>query len=235
MSMLSRHRKLFRVLLVSVLIFSPLSKSWGAKSVNKKSAPPAPASQVPESKPAESQPSGPKLSELQLSELALTELKISDLDEVVKRTPSIEMYPCSECHSAPTDFNTEKRQLTKEHLNITSIHPKQRVREDPNYWCHNCHNPGQYNQLRLYSGELVSFNESYRICGQCHGIQLDDWKAHMHGHRTGLWNGAGKIDLCTQCHNPHGPYNVEAMKPLPPPPKPAWMLHDQKQKEGEVR
>jgi hypothetical protein len=153
------------------------------------------------------------------------------LDQVDKRTSQLDMYPCAECHAGPADFNTEKRPLTKEHLNITSIHPSQRVEMDPNWWCHNCHNPGQYNQLRLYTGETIGFNESQRLCGQCHGPQLRDWKAHIHGRRSGLWNGEGKVELCVQCHNSHDPA-FKPIKPEPPPPKPAWMTRDQKAKEG---
>ncbi|QQR81338.1 MAG: hypothetical protein IPJ69_04190 [Deltaproteobacteria bacterium] len=152
-------------------------------------------------------------------------------DKVYKRTSQIEMYPCAECHSSAADFNFVKRELKKEHTDILSLHPKQRVGEDANYWCHNCHNPGEYNQLRLQSGEVIGFNDSQRLCGQCHGTQLEDWKERIHGRRTGLWNGEGRVDLCTQCHNPHDPH-FKSMKPLPPPPKPAWILREQKSQEG---
>ena len=44
--------------------------------------------------------------------------------------------------------------------------------------------------LHLASGERVPFDESYRLCGQCHGEKQRDWRAGVHGRRTGEWNGA---------------------------------------------
>ena len=35
----------------------------------------------------------------------------------------------------------------------------------------------------------MSFAESYVLCGQCHGEKLRDWRAGVHGRRTGQWNG----------------------------------------------
>lgn len=138
-------------------------------------------------------------------------------DEVVKRIPSLEMYPCNECHEGPADYNSRKRELTKEHNDLVS-HPTKR-KEDPTYSCQSCHQEGRYDRLRLSSGEDISLNESYRLCGQCHGTQLEDWQKHIHGLRTGLWNGAGKIESCTSCHPAHSP-QFKPIKPFPPPLKP---------------
>ena len=64
-----------------------------------------------------------------------------------------------------------------------------------------------------------SFEESYRLCGQCHGEKLRDWRAGVHGRRTGQWNGHKQYLLCAHCHNPHQPrFQPLAPEPAPRPP-----------------
>jgi hypothetical protein len=86
-------------------------------------------------------------------------------------------------------------------------------------WCLDCHNPDDRDVLRLASGRLVSFEESYYLCGQCHGTIFRDWKAGIHGRRTGEWNGEKTYRLCVHCHNPHQP-RFKPISPQPPPVKP---------------
>jgi len=66
---------------------------------------------------------------------------------------------------------------------------------------------------------LIDFNESYKLCGQCHGPKLRDWEAGIHGRRTGQWNGEKEYLLCAHCHDPHSP-KFPPMKPEPAPIKP---------------
>jgi len=87
-------------------------------------------------------------------------------------------------------------------------------------WCFDCHNPDDRDKLRLASGSLIPFSESYRLCGQCHGEKLRDWRVGVHGKRTGEWNGKKRYLLCAHCHNPHAPV-FKSIKPLPPPVRPA--------------
>ncbi len=159
----------------------------------------------------------PKSAESQKSTQAPSNTDVPPGDEVIKRTRSLEMYPCHECHAGPADYNSHKRELTKEHTDFVS-HPTQR-KEDPAYGCQSCHQEKRYDRLRLATGEEITFNEAYRLCGQCHGTQLEDWKKNIHGRRTGFWNGAGKIDSCTSCHPAHSP-QFKPLKPFPPPLKP---------------
>src|SRR3989338_5047086 len=105
-------------------------------------------------------------------------------DELVKRTSKMEMYPCTECHDSLESYNARPRKLEEEHDTITAIHPEQLVQEDPKYWCQNCHQFKNYNRLHLEDGEVITFNESYRLCAQCHGPVFDDWKKNLHGQRT---------------------------------------------------
>ena len=125
------------------------------------------------------------------------------------------IFPCSECH-ADMDVNYERRELEMFHDDIQLDHgPKDR-------WCFDCHNAEDRDHLRLAGGELVGFDESYRLCGQCHGTIFRDWREGIHGQRRGYWNGAKSYLLCAHCHNPHAPA-FQPMKPLPPPVRPSYL------------
>jgi len=120
------------------------------------------------------------------------------------------VFPCTECHDRPDDYNLTKRTLTTKHTEIKLNHgPREQ-------WCYGCHNPTDRDKLRLAGGRLVSFNESYQLCGQCHGTQFRDWRLGIHGRRTGCWNGEREYRLCVHCHSPHAP----KFKPLEPRPSP---------------
>jgi hypothetical protein len=123
------------------------------------------------------------------------------------------IYPCSDCH-AGQETNPERRELTDEHTGI-ALHHAEAVR-----WCLDCHDAGDRDALRLQSGERIAFGESHRLCGQCHGPTYRDWKAGVHGKRTGFWNGRKEYLLCAHCHDPHNP-RFKPIKPDPPPPRPA--------------
>jgi len=60
----------------------------------------------------------------------------------------------------------------------------------------------------------VSFAESYVLCGQCHGEKLRDWRAGVHGRRTGQWNGHKTYLLLRALPQPHQP-RFKAIQPMP--------------------
>jgi len=124
------------------------------------------------------------------------------------------IFPCSDCH-ADMDVNPERRELEDEHVEISEMFNH----ASDQRWCLDCHNPDDRDSLRLANGDLVSFEESYNLCGQCHGTIFRDWKAGIHGKRTGDWNGKKQYRLCVHCHNPHSP-KFQPLKPLPPPNNP---------------
>jgi len=125
------------------------------------------------------------------------------------------IFPCSECH-ADLEVNRERRELEFFHGDIELNHgPEER-------WCFDCHNADDRDHLRLVSGGLVGFEESYRLCGQCHGTIYRDWRAGIHGRRRGFWDGAKSYLLCAHCHNPHSP-KFQAIEPLPPPIRPQFL------------
>ena len=136
----------------------------------------------------------------------------------VPRPPFSEgVFPCSQCHSYMKP-DPKPRVLTEYHTEIVLHHA------EGQRWCTDCHNLLNRDKLRLVSGELIDFTESYRLCGQCHGDKFRDWKVGVHGKRTGDWNGDKQYLLCVHCHNPHDP-KFKALKPLPPPDRPGKAQH----------
>ena len=123
------------------------------------------------------------------------------------------IFPCSDCHAYTTP-NLERRTLTDEHTDIVLNHA------EGQRWCLDCHNPDDRDTLRLVSGDVIPFSESYLLCGQCHGDKYRDWREGLHGKVTGYWNGDKQYMLCAHCHNPHDP-TFKQMKPLPPPVRPS--------------
>jgi hypothetical protein len=122
------------------------------------------------------------------------------------------IFPCSNCHGA-MPVNRTRRTLTAMHADIELKH------DEEHRWCLDCHDADNRDVLHLASGERIPFDESYRLCGQCHGEKLRDWRAGVHGRRTGEWNGHKTYLLCAHCHNPHQP-RFRALQPkqapLPP-------------------
>ncbi len=119
------------------------------------------------------------------------------------------IFPCSECHNKDLPANTTRRKLEAAHDEIQLHHD--------DMWCLDCHNADNRDTLRSASGAPIKFEESYKLCGQCHGEKYRDWKAGVHGKRSGEWNGPKTYLLCVHCHSPHSP----KYKPIPPMPPPA--------------
>ena len=120
------------------------------------------------------------------------------------------IFPCSDCH-ASLPVNRTRRELEVFHTDIVLKHDEQ------HRWCLDCHDADHRDSLHLASGQLLSFDESYLLCGQCHGEKLRDWRVGVHGRRTGQWNGHKTYLLCVNCHSPHQP----RFQPLAPKPAPA--------------
>ncbi|CAK8725516.1 Cytochrome c7 [Candidatus Electrothrix aarhusensis] len=94
-------------------------------------------------------------------------------------------------------------------------------------WCFDCHNAANRDTLVDQRGQEVSFNESYKVCGSCHGDTYGEWRMGLHGKRTGEWKVGGKKRwwACTECHNPHTvqEHRFNPIKPEPPPALPRGM------------
>lgn len=123
------------------------------------------------------------------------------------------IFPCTNCHAGMPP-NRTRRQLEAMHTEINLKH------DETHRWCLDCHDADNRDFLHLASGERVPFEESYRVCGQCHGEKYRDWRAGVHGRRTGSWNGVKNYLLCANCHNPHEPH-FKALVPKPAPKRPS--------------
>jgi doubled CXXCH motif protein len=120
------------------------------------------------------------------------------------------VFPCSSCHDPELPVNTKPRKLKLAHQQVELKHGTE------SRWCLDCHDAADRDQLHLASGEKVPFEESYRLCGQCHGEKFRDWRAGVHGRRTGHWDGEKQYLLCVHCHNSHAP-RFAPVKPESPP------------------
>jgi uncharacterized CHY-type Zn-finger protein len=121
------------------------------------------------------------------------------------------IYPCTDCHKNLTP-NPVRRVLVDWHDDISAMFNH----DSENRWCLDCHDLKNRDYLRLASGKLLDFKESYKLCGQCHGEKFRDWRVGVHGKRTGEWSGNKEYLLCVNCHNPHSP-KFKELKPEPPP------------------
>ena len=131
---------------------------------------------------------------------------------------SSDYFPCNDCHSE-LEPNTQRRKLLEMHDDIIFDH------DSENRWCLACHNTDDRDSLVLAGGNLLGFNESYKLCGQCHGPKYRDWKLGIHGKRTGEWNGQKQYRLCVHCHDPHSP-KIKSVQPMPPPRRPEQIYID---------
>lgn len=123
------------------------------------------------------------------------------------------IFPCTACHNESMPPNRTRRVLSDMHTDIELKH------DTEHRWCLDCHDADHRDQLHLASGEPVPFEESYRLCGQCHGEKYRDWRAGVHGRRSGDWNGTKTYLLCVNCHNAHSPA-FAPLVPEPPPERP---------------
>ena len=124
------------------------------------------------------------------------------------------VFPCTDCHdNKDLKANRTRRELKDAHDDIILKH------DEEHRWCLDCHDADNRDRLHLASGQPVPFEESYQVCGQCHGEKYRDWRAGVHGRRVGQWNGAKQYLLCVNCHSPHQP-RFKRLAPKPAPQRP---------------
>ncbi|OFX42671.1 MAG: hypothetical protein A2046_17095 [Bacteroidetes bacterium GWA2_30_7] len=123
---------------------------------------------------------------------------------------SEDIFPCSACHA--DQIPSAKRRTLDMHEDIQEMFNH----DSENRWCIDCHDLNSRDSLKLASGKLIGFDESFKLCGQCHGDKYRDWKVGVHGKRIGEWNGKKQYFLCVHCHNPHSP-KFNPLKPMPAP------------------
>ena len=117
-----------------------------------------------------------------------------------------EYFPCDDCHEGePADPLV--RELD-EHDSIKLAHG--------DLWCLDCHDRDQRDLLHLSDASPVEMAESWRLCSRCHAKKMPDWRAGVHGKRTGNWWGPKEYLSCVACHDPHSPL-FKSLEPKPPP------------------
>lgn len=127
-----------------------------------------------------------------------------------RKTQLTTPYPCSMCHKV-LPLNTTPRKL------VNAPHPAALDHGKGRFWCLDCHQGNDRDVLHLANGTKVDFDESYRLCGQCHGPRERDWAFGAHGKRVAGWTGERQLYSCTHCHDPHNP-TLAPRNPAKPPP-----------------
>jgi len=73
--------------------------------------------------------------------------------------------------------------------------------------CDFCH-AADRTKLHLADGTEFGLRDALRLCTQCHGPQVRDYKAGVHGGMNGYWDlrrGPRDRNHCVDCHAPHSP------------------------------
>lgn len=138
------------------------------------------------------------------------------------------LFPCHACHRKAVQDSKDpagrEKSFLGKYLRAPNPTPRILVRNhgdiDLNHgehqWCLNCHNKDHRNYLKMVNNDIIAFEESYLLCGQCHGVIYQDWKSGIHGRRVGQWNGEKLYMLCVHCHDPHNPKFRQIMAEDPP-------------------
>ncbi len=119
---------------------------------------------------------------------------------VQKRSTQLTSYSCTECHNKPVSALQTEGLGKKAHWDIELVHAENKVMN-----CATCHNYESMNELKSLTGEEISFDQSFALCGQCHSKQEQDWLGGAHGKNLSGWGHARVSKMCTECHNPHSP------------------------------
>ncbi|MEZ4219416.1 MAG: hypothetical protein R3B13_00715 [Polyangiaceae bacterium] len=132
---------------------------------------------------------------------------------VEPREQLLPTYPCSVCHADRVP-HPEKYELKEFH----AVRNSEFSHGEDAFWCYQCHSQKNIDRLVTATGELVTFNEAYRICTSCHGDKLKDWQKGAHGLILGDWNGVKHKKSCPACHDPHDPRFPSITPEKPPQP-----------------
>lgn len=119
---------------------------------------------------------------------------------------------CETCHA------TQTFRLPDSPANLRGPHAAMRFEHGTNQ-CASCHDPAQFNRLRLATGESIAMTSAMQLCAQCHGPQARDYQHGAHGGMSGYWDlqrGPRLRNHCADCHDSHAP-KFPQFTPAPPP------------------
>lgn len=128
---------------------------------------------------------------------------------VPPRKDNLTFYPCSQCHA---NWQTDETPRI-----LAPVHEVSLKHGEGRIWCLTCHDPKDRDQLHTVRDGKVDFDESWKVCGQCHSNRQKDWYYGAHGKRVYDWKGEPTRYNCTHCHNPHSPpFMQRKAQPKPP-------------------
>jgi len=109
---------------------------------------------------------------------------------------------CSTCHGLrPANYaNRVPADLDQFHQQMKFSHGK--------LACFACHNPKDYDSLRLADETVLGYPDVMTLCSQCHGQEARAYEHGAHGGMNGYWDlsrGARTRNNCIDCHDPHVP------------------------------
>lgn len=145
----------------------------------------------------------PYLAEGNPSVNVATDLKGKTAFQVEAVQNKLKYFPCSNCHTESLEkLQSGLNQKTKQsaHWEVSLKHANTEIMN-----CQTCHSPTDPDSLQSLSGKAISFEHSYKVCGQCHSSQINDWVGGAHGKRLGGWVEPRVAKTCVSCHNPHKP------------------------------
>lgn len=119
---------------------------------------------------------------------------------IPERKGQIRSYACTECHTKSVEQMQNLPDGQKAHWDIKLVHA-----DDNTMNCATCHNGDDMDNLQSLTGNTIDFNRSYKLCGQCHDKQFEDWKGGAHGKQIGGWAPPRASMTCVNCHNAHDP------------------------------
>ena len=120
---------------------------------------------------------------------------------IPERKSQIKSYACTECHSKSLAELQDKQVGKKAHWDIKLNHANENTMN-----CTTCHNGDNMDNLKSITNMPIDFNQSYKLCSQCHTKQFDDWAGGAHGKKMGGWAPPRASLTCVNCHNPHKPH-----------------------------
>ncbi len=140
--------------------------------------------------------------------------------DAVQAGADVSDFDCYGCHdkNKPPTLRFDANQnliIPSEHSDIVMGHGS----NNRNNNCFNCHDETNLEHLQTRDGRELTFAESPKLCGSCHGPTYRDWEAGAHGRMSGYWNrsmGPFTRKACVSCHNPHSP-KFPGRQPAPPP------------------